>query len=83
MLQALSETMQGISEAGNGWQQTATSPPRTSSLMMANQQDSTLAAIPKVVRLEFPRFKGENLSSWVYKANHQLEDTFSFISYGR
>ena len=25
--------------------------------------------IPKAVRLEFPRFKGENPSSWVYKAN--------------
>lgn len=58
MLQALSETVQGISEAGNGWQQRATSPS-----MMANHQDSTLAAIPKAVRLEFLRFKGENPSS--------------------
>ena len=45
--------------------------------MMANHQDSTLAAIPKAVRLEFPRFKGDNPSGWVYKANQffQLYNT--------
>ena len=31
------------------------------------QQDS--AMIPKAVRLKFLRFKGENPSGWVYKAN--------------
>ena len=69
LLQALSETVQGITEAGNGWQQRHQSfPPRTSSPIVTNpQQDS--AMIPKAVRLEFPRFKGENPSSWVYKAN--------------
>ena len=69
LLEALSETMQGITEAGNNWQQRPqSSPPRTSSTIVTNpQQDSVI--IPKVVRLEFPRFKGENPSSWVYKAN--------------
>lgn len=51
----------------------ATSPPRTSSPMTINHQDSTLAAIPKVVRLEFTRFKGENPSSWVYKVHQFLQ----------
>jgi len=53
--------------------------------MMANHQDPTLAAIPKAVRLEFPRFKGDNPSGWIYKANQffQLYNTLSFISYGK
>ena len=71
MLQALLETVQGISEVGNGWQQRATSPSRISSPMTTNHQDSTMAAILKAVRLEFSRFKGENTSGWVYKV-HQF-----------
>ena len=67
--QTLLETVQGITEAANNWRQIPqSSPPRTSSPIVTNpQQDSTM--IPKAVRLEFPRFKGENPSSWVYKAN--------------
>ena len=67
--QTLLETVQGITEAANNWRQIPqSSPPRTSSTIVTNpQQDSTM--IPKAVRLEFPRFKGENPSSWVYKAN--------------
>ena len=44
---------------------------------MTNHQDSALAAIPKAVRLEFSRFKGENPLGWVYKANQffQLYNT--------
>ena len=63
LLQALSETVQGIIEAANNWQQRPqSSPPRTSSPIVTNpQQDS--AMIPKAMRLEFPRFKGENPSS--------------------
>ena len=28
-----------------------------------------MATIPKTVKLEFPRFRGENPSGWIYKAN--------------
>ena len=63
MLQALLETVQGMTEVGNGWQQRPpSSPQRTSSPMVTNQQDSALVAIPKAMRLEFRRFKGENPS---------------------
>ena len=64
MLQALLETVQGMTEVGNGWQQRPpSSPQRTSSPMVIDQQqDSALAMIPKAMRLEFSRFKGENPS---------------------
>ena len=59
--------MQGFTEAGNQWQhRTAPSSPATTT----TQLDS-LVAVPKRVRLEFPRFRGENPSGWVYKA-HQF-----------
>ena len=64
-LQTLTETMQGLIEAGNQWQQrNVPSSPTTTQL-------DSLTAIPKSVRLEFPRFRGENPSGWVYKA-HQF-----------
>ena len=55
-LQTLTETMQGFTEAGNQWQQRNVSP--------ATTQLDPLTAIPKSVRLEFPRFRGENPSGW-------------------
>lgn len=53
ILQTLLETVQGLTEVGNGWQQRTASPPRTSSLMVTVHQESPLIAISKVVRLEF------------------------------
>ena len=32
-------------------------------------QSNSMLAIPKTVKLEFPRFGGDNPSRWVYKAN--------------
>ena len=68
MLQTLSQTVQGLTEAGSQWQRQSTPPEVPSSL---NHQDTTLATIPRSVNLEFPKFRGENPSGWVYKA-HQF-----------
>ena len=64
VLQTLIETVQGLIEAGNQWQHgTAPSSLTTTTILL-----DSLIAIPKTVRLEFPRFRGENPSGWVYKA---------------
>ena len=66
-LQTLTETMQGFTEARNQWQQrTVPSSPATTPIQL-----DSFTEIPKSVRLEFPRFRGENPSGWVYKA-HQF-----------
>ena len=67
MLQTLSQTVQWLTEAGNQWRQKSTSPEGPSS---PNHQETNVATIPSV-KLEFPRFKGDNPSGWVYKA-HQF-----------
>ena len=63
--------MQGLTEVENQWQHrtTPSSPTTTTQLDL-------LALVPKIVRLEFPRFRGENPSSWVYKA-HQFFQLYS------
>ena len=61
VLQTLSETMQNFIEAGHCWQQ------RLSFPSGSNQQESVLTVIPKAVRLEFHKFKGENPLRWVFK----------------
>ena len=40
-----------------------------SSLLVQYHQEAVMATIPKTVKLEFPRFRGENPSGWIYKAN--------------
>ena len=56
--------MQGLTEAGNQ-RQHRTEP---SSLATTTTSLDLLTVVPKIVRLEFPRFRGENASGWVYKA---------------
>ena len=68
MLQTLSQTVQGLTEASNHWRQKSTSPKRP---LSPSHPETTLAIIPRAVKLEFPRLKGENPSGWVYKA-HQF-----------
>ena len=74
MLQTLSQTVQGLTEVSSQWQRQSTPPQVPSS---PNHQDTTLATIPQSEKLEFPKFRGENPSSWVYKAYQffQLYDT--------
>ena len=67
MLQTLSQTVQGLNEAGNQWQQKPASPERAERPLSPSHP----ATIPKAVKLEFPWFRGENPSSWIYKA-HQF-----------
>ena len=66
MLQTLLETVQIFFEAGNRWQSRPNSPTRALSPRVQAHQDSVLTT--KTVKLDFPRFKGENHSGWVYKA---------------
>ncbi|XP_075673788.1 uncharacterized protein LOC142643132 [Castanea sativa] len=40
-----------------------------SSLLVQDHQENVMVTIPKTINLEFPRFRGENPSGWVYKAN--------------
>ena len=63
MLQTLSQTVQGLTEAGNQWQQKPASPERPKRPLSPSHPETTLATIPKVVKLEFPWFRGENPSS--------------------
>ena len=60
--------MQGLTNAANQWQQRSFSTTGSSSPVVGAQSDSMLA-MPKVVKLEFPRFRGDNPLGWVYKAN--------------
>ena len=39
------------------------------SLLVQYHQEAIMATIPKTVKLEFPRFRGENPSGWIYQAN--------------
>ena len=39
------------------------------SLLVQYHQEAIMATIPKTFKLEFPRFRGENPSRWIYKAN--------------
>ena len=66
MLQTLSEIVQNLSKAGNRWQSKPNSPTRALSPRMQGHQESVLTT--KTVKLDFPRFKGENPLGWVYKA---------------
>ena len=68
MLQTLSQTVQGLTKAGNQWRQKPTSPERP---LSPSHPETSLATIPRAVKLEFPRFSGENPSGWVCKA-HQF-----------
>lgn len=73
VLQTLSEIVQGLIKAGNGWhqrqQQRPNSPMGHSSPLVQDHQEIVMATVAKSVKLEFPRFRGENPSRWVYKAN--------------
>ena len=71
MLQTLSQTVQGLTEAGNQWQQKPASPERPRRPLSPSHSETTLVTIPSAVKLEFPRFRGENPSGWVYKV-HQF-----------
>ena len=65
VLRTLTETVQGLTKSGNQWQHgTAPSSPATTTTPL-----DSLTTVPKTMRLEFPRFRGENPSSWVYKAH--------------
>ena len=66
MLQTLSEIVQTFSEARNRWQSRPNSPTKALSTRVQAHQDSVLTT--KTVKLDFPRFKGENPLGWVYKA---------------
>ena len=71
MLQTLSETVQGLTEAGNRWQTRPNSPIRTSSPRVQGHQESVLTT--KTVKLEFPRFRGEDPSGWVCIAQQYFQ----------
>nr|POE69119.1 hypothetical protein CFP56_69217 [Quercus suber] len=80
MLQTLTKTVQGLTEAGNQWQQgTAPSTPATTTTPL-----DSLTAIPKIVRLEFPRFKGENPSKGLSESHSDdhLQEVESDVSSG-
>ena len=67
VLQTLIKTVQGLTEAGNQWQHgIAPSSPATTTTPL-----DSLTTVPKTMRLEFSRFRGENPLGWVYKA-HQF-----------
>ena len=68
MLQTLSQTVQRLTKAGNQWRQKPASP---ESPLSPSHLETSLATIPRAVKLEFPRFSGENPFGWVYKA-HQF-----------
>nr|POF22532.1 hypothetical protein CFP56_53144 [Quercus suber] len=57
VLQTLSETVQGLTEAGSGWhqrqQQRPNSPMGHSSPLVQDHQETVVATIPKTVKLEF------------------------------
>ena len=71
MLQTLSETVQGFTEAGSGWhqrqQQRPNSPMGHPSLLVQDHQEAVMATIPKTVKMEFSRFRGGNPSGWIYQ----------------
>ena len=58
VLQMLMETVQGLTDVGNQWQQrtSSTSPATTATHL------NSIATVPKTVRLEFPRFREKNPS---------------------
>ena len=62
MLQTLTQTMQGLTEAGSQWQRQSTQSTPLEVPSSLNHQDTTLATIPQSVKLEFPKFRGENPS---------------------
>ena len=73
MFQTLFKIVQGFTEASSGWhqrqQQRPNSPMGHSSLLVHDHEEVVMVTIPKIVKLEFPRFRGENPSGWIYKAN--------------
>ena len=72
MLQTLYETVQGFTEVGSGWhqrQQQRPNLPMGHSFLLVQDHQAIMATIPKTFKLEFPRFRGENPSGWIYKAN--------------
>lgn len=82
VLQTLSKTVQSFTEVGNQWQQRSTevcnqgqqranSPARASSPLVHDHKEAVLTTFPKAMKLEFPRFRGESPSGWVYNA-HQF-----------
>ena len=72
VLRTLTETVQGLTKSGNQWQNgTAPSSPATTITPLDSLTTplDSLTTVPKTMRLEFPTFRGENPSSWVYKAH--------------
>lgn len=69
VLQTLSETMQNFIEAGHRWQQRLSFP---------GGSKSVLTVIPKAVRLELHKFKGENPLRWVFKF-HQFFQLYNTL----
>nr|XP_023880783.1 uncharacterized protein LOC111993148 [Quercus suber] len=58
----------GATEVGSQWRQRPITLGGPASLIF---QETTLAPVPKSMKLEFPKFKGENPLGWLYKA-HQF-----------
>ena len=71
MLQTLTQTVQELTEAGNQWHKKQATPERPVAPVALVFQETTLASVPRSVKLEFPNFKGENPAGSVYKA-HQF-----------
>ena len=63
--------MQELTEAGNQWHQRQATPKRPVALVAPVFQETTLASVPRLAKLEFPKFNQENPAGWVYKA-HQF-----------
>ena len=68
MLQTLTQTLQELIEAGDQWRLRQATPERPVAPVAPVFQETTLASVPRSVKLEFPKFKGENPAGWVYKA---------------